>query len=419
MNKLKHTLIVAGCVAIASQFHIDFFVQGFIITLSVILLPVLLYNYSELNPISAAFVTGIVSPVFRGIIVYLTNGDIDKTIAMVGPDVAFYFAYGIFFYLIYYRNEKRDLTVYFITVFACDFLSNMVEMSFRTRILGMDFTIIKGLLIIATVRSLIVIVTIVSMKQYRSFLVQEEHENRYRKLMLLTSSFKSEIYFMNKNINEIEDVMKKSYMVYKFLDENSCHNEIKDMALDIAKDVHEIKKDYISVIRGLEGMSKDNIDVTFMNIRDIISILEQDTKEYIKSNKLDIDIGFKIDAQFTVKDHFYLMAVLRNLVNNSIEAIGSRRGLLELSIYSDTDGYVFKVSDNGSGIKESNLDFIFNPGFSTKFDKSTGKIERGLGLTLVRDLVRDKFEGEISVKSEESKGATFMIRIPKHVFRSE
>jgi two-component system sensor histidine kinase YcbA len=296
----------------------------------------------------------------------------------------------------------------------------MVEMSFRTRITGMDFAIIKGLLIIAAVRSLIIVITIVSMKQYRSFLVQEEHENRYRKLMLLTSSFKSEIYFMNKNINEIEDVMKKSYMVYKFLDENSCHNEIKDMALDIAKDVHEIKKDYISVIRGLEGMSKDNVDVTSMDIKDIISILEQDTMEHIKSNKLDININFKIDTHFTVKDHFYLMAVLRNLVNNSIEAIGSSRsGSVELLIYSKDERYVFKVSDNGSGIKEGNLDFIFNPGFSTKFDKSTGKIERGLGLTLVRDLVRDKFEGEISVESEERKGATFELKIPKHVFRSE
>ena len=64
---------------------------------------------------------------------------------------------------------------------------------------------------------------------------------------------------------------------------------------------------------------------------------------------------------------------------------------MKLSVYEDADNYIFKVSDNGSGIKGGNLDFIFNPGFSTKFDKSTGKIERGLGLTLVRDLVRDKF----------------------------
>lgn len=420
MNRLKHTLVVAVCVSLASQFHVEFFIEGFIITLSVIVFPVLFYSYSELNPLVTAFVTGIASPLFRALMEYFVYGYSSETVILVWPDVMFYFSYGIFFYSLYYRKEKKDLTGFILAVFGCDFLSNMVEMSVRTRIMGMDSKIIKGLIIIAAVRSFIVLMIIVFMKYYKSLLVREEHENQYRNLILLTSGFKSEIYFMNKNINEIEDVMKKSFKVYKALDEGCSDGNIRELALDIAKDVHEIKKDYIRVIKGLEAISKENTEVISMSIDDIMDILELDTLEFIKGSEFNIDIKFKAEMHFIVKAHFYLTAILRNLINNSIEAIGkSKRGLVKLLVHENNDSYVFEVSDNGSGIKGSNMDFIFNPGFSTKFDKSTGEIERGIGLTLVRDLVHDKFGGQISVKSAENKGTTFIISIPKCVFGGE
>jgi len=52
--------------------------------------------------------------------------------------------------------------------------------------------------------------------------------------------------------------------------------------------------------------------------------------------------------------------------------------------------------------------YIYNPGFSTKFDEETGNIERGIGLTLVRDLIKDTFYGNINAKSEIDKGTTFL-----------
>lgn len=420
MNKIKRTLIIAICVALASQFHLTLFIQGFIITLSVILLPVLLYNYMDLNPVKTTFVTGIVSPLFRGIIEYTSIKDANIAFSIIKPEIAFYFTYGILYYLFYYKNDKRKLTRFVFTVFGCDFLSNMVEMSIRTKIIGINISIIKWLLIIAAIRSLAVLGIVISMKYYRFFLIKEEHEARYRRLMLLTSSFKSEIYFMNKNISEIEDVMKKSYTAYKIIAENNYPDDLKELALDIAKDVHEIKKDYIRVIKGLEEMSRDKVDIEQMNIKDIISILETDIKDYVRTNKLNIELDFDIKADFYVKQHFYLMSILRNLINNSIEAMEGRdKGLLRLFIYEKQNDYVFVVSDNGAGIKESNLDFIYNPGFSTKFDKTTGNIGRGIGLTLVRDLIQNFFKGNITVESKENIGTTFTIKIPKHIFVEE
>lgn len=420
MNKLKHTLLIASCVALGSLFNINYLTQGFIITLAVILLPTFLYIYIDLNPLIVAFTTAIISPLFRGGVVYFSNHNLPLTLTMVAPDVTFYFAYGIFFTLIYHKSEKKDITKFVTTVFLCDVLSNMVEMSVRTQIVGMNITIIKTLLIVATVRTLIVMVIVISMRRYKSFLVKEEHEERYRRLMLLTSSFKSEIYFMNKNIAEIEDVMKKSYTAYQIITEKGYEEELRRLALDIAKDVHEIKKYYIQVIKGLEDISEDKPDAGKMNIKDITDILEIDTKEYIRKSGFDISLDFLIKSNFYVQEHFYLMSILRNLLNNSIEALEKKdKGLLKLYIYSNEQEIIFTIGDNGSGIKESNLDFIFNPGFSTKFDEDTGSIGRGIGLSLVKDLVETTFKGKISVKSKQGKGTTFTIIIPNEALGGE
>ena len=420
MNKVKHTLLIAACVALASQFNLRHYVPGFIITLSVILLPIFLYNYVELNPIIVCLTTGIISPFFRGVIEYLEIRDLMTTWIMVGPDVSFYFAYGIFYYLIYYKAAQEDITRFATAAFFCDFLSNMVEMSVRTKVIGMSLEIIKTLVVIAAIRAFIAVGVIISIKHYRAFLAKVEHEERYRRLVMLTSSFKSEIYFMSKNIKEIEDVMKKSYYTYKFISENDYPEELKHLSLDISKDVHEIKKGYLRIISGLEEISKDKTDETSMSIKDIISILEIDTKDFIRLNKLDIEASFNTKTDFYVEEHYYLMSILKNLINNSIEALeGRKRGFIKLNVCENEEDYIFLVSDNGEGIKLGNIDYIFNPGFSTKFDESTGNIGRGLGLALVKDLTNSIFDGSISVRSEVNRGTSFTITIPKSVFRGE
>ena len=83
---------------------------------------------------------------------------------------------------------------------------------------------------------------------------------------------------------------------------------------------------------------------------------------------------------------------------------------------------VITVHDNGPGIPADIIDVLFEPGFSTKYDETTGDINRGLGLTLVRDLLTDKFHGEIAVEStvaatgQVRKGTTFTLRIPAEQF---
>ncbi len=64
------------------------------------------------------------------------------------------------------------------------------------------------------------------------------------------------------------------------------------------------------------------------------------------------------------------------------------------------------------GIEQDILPYIFNPGFTTKFDEHTGKSSTGIGLFHVKNIVED-LNGFISVKSHLEQGTTFILTIPK------
>ena len=61
---------------------------------------------------------------------------------------------------------------------------------------------------------------------------------------------------------------------------------------------------------------------------------------------------------------------------------------------------------------EETKDNIFITEFSTKFDEETGNLQRGLGLTLVKDFVEQDYKGSIEVDSTPGEGTVFRIRIP-------
>ncbi|ADK15861.1 GHKL domain-containing protein [Clostridium autoethanogenum] len=412
MKKIKTVFIIAACIALSSQVYFNLFAPGFTITLSVIVLPILLYFNREINPLYLTAIVGIASPLYRGLIMYISNTSLHQIVSPVFTDILFYFTYGMVYYFLYWKKIEANLTNFFVSAVLSDFIGNVLELSALMAFKGYKYIMFQDLVIIAFIRSTIAVGVILLFRYYSFLLVREEHEKRYRKLILITSKIKSEVYFMNKNKTDIEGVMKKAYYLYKTLSENNYPVEFQNASLDVAKDVHEIKKDYASVIKGLEEIFDKKYDNVKMNIKDIMDIVEADVKEHIRRNKLNVYLDFKIYDNFSVEKHYYLVSIIRNLIYNSIESMEKRKnGYIRIVISKRQGECIFVVSDNGSGIKKKDLAYVFNPGFSTKFNKETGDICRGIGLTHVNGIVTDIFKGSISVVSEEKKGTEFTIKI--------
>jgi len=106
--------------------------------------------------------------------------------------------------------------------------------------------------------------------------------------------------------------------------------------------------------------------------------------------------------------------MLNNLIINSIDHCESG-DFIKIFEKEDEDIIYFEVTDTGKGIEEDILPYIFNPGFTTKFDDVTGKASTGIGLSHVKNVI-DDLGGHIEVQSKENIRTSFILKIPKNSF---
>lgn len=278
-----------------------------------------------------------------------------------------------------------------------------------------NFSVIQHLnelIVVAFVRGLISLGLLLAFYYFRSLFKKEIDRNKYNDLIGIFSDIKSEVYLMNNNVKYIENIMTDAYILYDDIEKEKVSTN-KKRALKIAQNVHEIKKNYIGILNGLGSLEFNRDIYESMKLSQIIDIIEQNTKKYIEKNNLEIEITFDICKDFNVKKHYYLMSVLRNIVNNAIEALEStekKHKKINITCNQVEDQIVFGVFDNGLGIKEKNIDYIFNNGFSTKFTND-GKIHRGLGLSLVKEIVEKEFDSTINILSNEGRFTKVTIQL--------
>jgi PAS domain S-box-containing protein len=101
-----------------------------------------------------------------------------------------------------------------------------------------------------------------------------------------------------------------------------------------------------------------------------------------------------------------LNQVWTNIIDNAVDAMAGE-GMLIVRAYQKDRWVVVEIEDNGPGIAPENQSRIFDPFFTTK---GPGK-GTGLGLNISRNLIVQKHQGEMSVKSE--RGSTcFSVKLP-------
>ncbi len=420
MKDGKKMLLIAVLLTLVSEIYWNLFVPGFRISFSVILLPILLMTIGKsVSSFRICAATAVSILVFR--LVWASSGlaDVPNLLHLVLPNAMFYLCYGLIFSLMLPNKHTCSYTSLIFGVFISDFVSNVLELCIFYLDGSATLTLMRlgALALIALFRALLACVFLIIESQYRTLLKKEEHENRYRRLFLMTTGLKNEVYFMRKNSEEIESVMGNAYRLYEKLSAmDDVPEDMKRMSLSIARDVHEIKKDYIRIIQGIESEISEEYDEKRMSLSDLMNILEVTSYTLFQGKSVKINLDFQCHDDFVTDDHYELMAILKNIVNNAAEAIdGAKKaaaGTITLIEKKVDDMYEFRITDNGPGISARHLPNIFKMGYSTKFDYKTGNIFRGVGLYGVKGTVEEKFGGTIDVESQVGVGTTFTIRIP-------
>ncbi len=418
MKSWKRTLAIGMIIAITSQLYWNVFINNFRVSMSVIILPVLIMTVgSQIHTLTICTVTMIIVFLFRVVIYYLQGMPSEMLVRLALPGALFYICYGILFKIQIRNKHIAYLQNVIAAAFFCDLGSNVFE-NYMAALLKNNAVPgaeeFQKLFMIASVRTLFVALALIGEQQYRLLLTKADHESRYQRLFLMTTGLKTEVYLMHKNSEEIERVMSNAYKLYEQILEKELPQDMQQMGLEIARDVHEIKKDYIRIIQGIEEAIEEESSEEMMSLQDLLKILESSTYRTLAEKKIDIRLFFDCRDNFVTKEHYQLMTIFKNLVGNAIEAIEptKKTGMIWIREYKKDGNYVFEVEDDGPGIPEKHLSRIFNMGYSTKFDEKTGNIYRGVGLCGVKNAVEEQFEGRISVDSDEGRGTTFHIEIP-------
>lgn len=404
-------------IIIAAQLNINLFNSDFKISIAIILFSIFAMVFGKYPVIPITF---IVSPgvfISRILMIYVQTNSISGAFNSYAPEIAFYFTYGIFIY-IYMNIINFDLSSHskLIPLIFGDYLANLAEMIFRQGIGAFNLNIQIILLAFAIARTFIIWSFQTAFEYQNFYLLKKEHAERYKNLIFLISKLKSEVLWMDKNTRAIENTMNISYNLYNKLKENKDDPSLSTQALSVAKDIHEIKKEYSLIKRGISEALNDSYINDGMWFKDIIYMLKEKLDIESRLSNKQIKWNIDIPTDFFTTKQYHLLSVLRNLLDNAIEATIEHSNSIKIDLFlkDKLDYWQIIVQDNGKGIKDEYKKLLFTPGFSTKINFNTGVVNRGLGLCHVKDLVENSLHGKISFLSENGY-TRFIINLPKSI----
>jgi two-component system, OmpR family, sensor kinase len=106
-----------------------------------------------------------------------------------------------------------------------------------------------------------------------------------------------------------------------------------------------------------------------------------------------------------VADRQHIETALDSLVENAVRYT-EEGGRIEVAAYPDEDNIVIEVRDDGPGIPDEELPYIFE-----SFRSGSSRGGTGIGLAIVKSIV-EAHGGGISVENLPGGGASFRLRLP-------
>ncbi|HYE09946.1 MAG TPA: HAMP domain-containing sensor histidine kinase [Patescibacteria group bacterium] len=147
----------------------------------------------------------------------------------------------------------------------------------------------------------------------------------------------------------------------------------------------------------------NNSEVNISN--EMGKLIESFKPLFIKENyQLDSDIEPEINALIDI-DKF--KQIMNNLLSNAYKYL-KPNGRVEVTLAKQNKNIIIKVKDNGIGIPEKDLPFVFERFYRSDISRSKNTGGSGIGLTITKSFV-EAIGGRISVQSSSDIGTTFTI----------
>lgn len=215
---------------------------------------------------------------------------------------------------------------------------------------------------------------------------------------------------------------------------SNCKEELKDIYRDFENDelTEQGFKDFeaicsegltlaeTSLVRAahlVQDFKRTSADQTSLEIEEIaldeyIPRVCNPLKPMLRREQIELSIDVTPKLVITTCPGI-IAQLLTNLISNAQRhafgpSVDNDINKVAVSCSQNDKGVVISVQDNGKGIPEELHTKVFEPFYTTARDKGG----TGLGLNILYNLVRQKFNGEIDLTSAPGEGTTVTVCIP-------
>jgi signal transduction histidine kinase len=147
-----------------------------------------------------------------------------------------------------------------------------------------------------------------------------------------------------------------------------------------------------------------------LEISDFIKGLASAARQVAENKHIKLETYTDLRLGVLAADSDKLEKVVLNLLFNALKFTPDG-GRVELRAEKQGDKLALIISDNGIGIAEKNLPFIFDRFWQADSSSQRKYQGVGIGLALVKELA-EMMHGAVAVESQEGKGTTFTVRLP-------
>ncbi len=173
---------------------------------------------------------------------------------------------------------------------------------------------------------------------------------------------------------------------------------LKDNSLRLSNLIERILK--LSEIDSFRGSFNEIVD-----LKKIAESIKSRFEPICKKKRLALLV--KAESIHLKGNSYFIEDILNNLVENAIKYTES--GRIEIEIKKEDNVAIVEVKDTGKGIKEENLNKVFEPFYREDKSRNEAVKGTGLGLTITKKLV-SQMNGEIEVESKVGIGTTFRVK---------
>jgi signal transduction histidine kinase/DNA-binding response OmpR family regulator len=188
---------------------------------------------------------------------------------------------------------------------------------------------------------------------------------------------------------------------------NTDQKDFVERIKHAVKNMSELVQNMMSLAQvDLEAIQKHE----FVNLGDLLIEVVHEFSQQAKEKMQSTDIELPTGTINVNGDPLRLRQTFRNLIGNAIKYT-PQGGKIIVKAILETERVTIQVEDNGYGIPDADLPFIFNRFYRVRTGKASEVEGNGLGLAIVKAIVNEH-GGSINVESEINKGTTFSVSLP-------